>query len=79
MFKYFGKYCMFVECMMRLQEIGEQSCLGRGLLAPRGFSGPLCISCHPLDKLEISEISFKWMHSYNWVLSPPWSWLSYLC
>ena len=79
LFKYWGKYCMFVEYKMRLQEVGAQNPLGKGMLDPLGFSGPLCVSCHPLEKLQISRIPSKGMRSYIWVLSPPWLWLSYLC
>ena len=61
LFKYCAKYCVFVDCMMRLQEMGAQSPLGKGLLDPLGFSGPLCVGCHPLDKLQISRIPSKGM------------------
>lgn len=47
---------------MRLQAMGAQSPLGKGLLDPLGFSGPLCVSCHPLDKLQVSRIPSKGRH-----------------
>lgn len=42
--------------------MGAQSPLGKGLLDPLGFSGPLCVSSHPLDKLQVSRIPSKGRH-----------------